>query len=487
MKVRFLFGVVLALAVAGIAGGPSAAAGASTASPGADPGVGNVPQGTQSDAAYAQSVQGFGVSNVDATAQRVSCYRPEVDASAFNDGPNDGYTGVSACPGATTGEDTGAAGPYPTQAGSNPGYPAAAPELVKDHSESDIRVDPTNPQHLIGSSKWIVSAEGYNHLLGFYESFDGGATWPLQGHIPGYEGWTDNTDPVGAFDTYGNYYELNLPYQFYYNKDGSHNFQINQNKEPNPAVSPEVISVSVRPHGAIGPNDWITTRDGQPDIVAPYDSKGREPDKQWIGIDTNPTSPFFNRVYAMWALFDGCCTAQPFFSYAQAYADGSHSDWSAPLQLPQGPNNPQGVTYLLPHADPDGVVYTTITNTAPTKGYCCDKISLDKSTDGGATWSVVSVVADNITAPAARYANTTFRDGIETSFGLGRQKVNGHYPLYVAYEDDSAGVGNVMLKASFDGGSTWTAPLRVNDNTGAVDEFQPQVETSANGTVGVNF
>src|SRR5712664_4202615 len=50
------FGVVLALAVAGIAGGPSAAAGASTASPGADPGVGNVPQRTQSDAAYAQSV-----------------------------------------------------------------------------------------------------------------------------------------------------------------------------------------------------------------------------------------------------------------------------------------------------------------------------------------------------------------------------------------------------------------------------------------------
>ena len=145
MEVRVLLGVVLALAVAGIAGASSAAAGASSASSGVDPGVGNVPQGTQTDAAYAQSVQGFGVTNVDATTQRISCYRPEVDASAFNDGPNDAYTGVSACPGATTGEDTGAAGPYPTQVGSNPGYPAAAPQLVKDHSESDIRVDPTNP------------------------------------------------------------------------------------------------------------------------------------------------------------------------------------------------------------------------------------------------------------------------------------------------------------------------------------------------------
>ncbi len=58
-------------------------------------------------------------------------------------------------------------------------------------------------RHLIGQSKWFVSAEGYNHLLGFYESWDGGATWPVQGHVPGYEGWTDNTDPVGAFDPWG--------------------------------------------------------------------------------------------------------------------------------------------------------------------------------------------------------------------------------------------------------------------------------------------
>jgi len=93
-----------------------------------------------------------------------------------------------------------------------------------------------HPAHLIGSSKWCVSAEGYNHLLGFYESFDGGKTWPIQGHIPGYEGWTDNTDPVGAFDGFGNFYELVLAYQFFYNADGTHNLQTNPNREPNPAV-----------------------------------------------------------------------------------------------------------------------------------------------------------------------------------------------------------------------------------------------------------
>jgi hypothetical protein len=137
-----------------------------------------VAQVNQSDSAYAGSFVANGVANVFATTQKSSCYTPEVPYFT-SDGPNDGYTGMSACNGASnTGEDLG---PYPTQAGSNPGYPASTPMLVKDHSESDIRIDPTNPSHIISSVKWFVSAEGYNHLLGFFESFDGGATWPVQG------------------------------------------------------------------------------------------------------------------------------------------------------------------------------------------------------------------------------------------------------------------------------------------------------------------
>src|SRR5947207_2632554 len=232
-----------------------------------------VPQGTQSDRSYAASYAANQVSNVDATGRAVSCYRPEVPYFTSN-GPVDGYSGMSACPGATTGEDTGAAGPYATQVGSNPGYPAAGPMLVKSRSESDIRVDPTNRLHLIGTSKWFVSAEGYNHLLGFYESFDGGSTWPVSGHIPGHEGWPDNTD---------------------------------------------------------------------------------------------------------------------------ARADGTHSDWSAPIPLPIPPHTPQGATYLLPHVTADGTVYTTLTGENPAHRDFGATISVLRSTDGGASWSVVGTPAANIT------------------------------------------------------------------------------------------
>jgi hypothetical protein len=454
------------------------------------PGVGNVPQGTQSDAAYAASFALKNVTNVFATTQQVSCYRPEVSAAQFNDGPNDGYSGESACPstGATTGENTGAAAPYATQSGSRAGYPMSGPQLVKDHSESDLRVDPVHSKHLIGSSKWIVSAEGYNHLLGFYESFDGGKSWPVQGHIPGYEGWTDNTDPIGAFDGFGNFYELILPYQFTYDSNGHHDFNVGG--LPNPSQPSEAITVSVHPWAATpSAGNWITTHNGAPDVIVSYDSVGNAVDKQWLTIDANPTSPHYNRVYAMWVDFRGPYGSIPWVSYADARSNGTHSDWSQPAKLPFPPIS-QGVTYLLPHVAPNGDVYTTVTNAPNTNsgGHESDAIFLDKSTDGGASWITVSTVVDAVTPPPLIYPNTTFRDGIENTFAVGNQlDAQGLYPLYVAYEDFSAGVDNVILTVSYDGGSTWSAPIQVNDNAAPVDEFQPNLAVTANGTVSVNF
>ena len=438
---------------------------------------------TQSDSAYASSFGANSVRNVFATSQKTSCYRPEVNY-AVNNGPNDGFDGETACPGSNTGENTG---PYPTQVGSNAGFATGPAALVKNHSESDIRVDPTNPAHLIGSVKWFVSAEGYNHLLGFYESFDGGLTWPVQGHIPGYEGWTDNTDPVGAFDGYGNYYELILPYQFFYTSGGGHSYQTNPNKEPNPAVPAEAISIAVRPHGSTTATQWLTTHNGGPDYVAPYAAKGQEPDKQWITIDTNPTSPFYNTVYAMWAVFDGI-NSKPVVSIAHANPNGTHTDWSAPKILPTV-NNTASDTYLLPHVAPDGTVYTSVTNFPSKHGRCCITVYVDKSSDGGKTWQALSTAISQITVPAfvGGYANTTFTDGIDNTFTVGLVQVNGHYPLYIAYNERRTTVSNVLITASYDGGITWTPPVQVNDNQSPVDEFQPNLAAAANGTVAVNF
>jgi hypothetical protein len=481
---------VLALLGLGLASSPAISA----TTPGLDPGIGNVPQRLQSDQAYSRSYGAHSVTNVFVTSRKVSCYRPEVPVAA-NNGPNDGYTGETACPGAMTRENTGAAAIYPTQVGSRPPYPATGSMLVTDHSESDIRIDPLNPMHVIGSSKWFTGAEGYNHLLGFYESWDGGKTWPTMGHIPGYEGWTDNTDPVGAFDAYGNYYEAILPYQFYYDKSGHKKYE--PGNEPNPAVPNEAVSVAVRPHGARGVNDWITTHSGHPDYVFTTAAGfGQEPDKQWIAIDRNKTlpngspNPNYNRIYVSYVNFNGN-GSKPYMQTAIARADGSHSDWTSPVLLPTANSNSNN-TYLYPHIDPAGVVYTPLINYVAGNGGCCVDVLMDYSTDGGVTWIGPSLVAHNVKTPPLSgpgYANTTFEDGIEETFAVGNHPSSlGHYPIYVAYESKSSGSGNILLTASYDQGTTWTYPIQVNDNISpSVDEFQPNLAVAADGTVSVSF
>lgn len=463
---------VMACAIALFAFAPAFAHAATP--PGRDPGVGNVPQGVQSDAAYASSYQSNHVTNLFVTSRQTSCYVPEVPAP-----------GNVPCPGATTGEDVG---PYSQQATSMPGYPAPTPMLVTDHSESDIQVDPTNPMHLIGSSKWFTGAGGYNHLVGFYESWDGGATWPVMGHVPGYEGFTDNTDPAGAFDAYGNYYEALLPYQFFYDKSGHRKYETGN--EPNPGIDNEAVSVAVRPHGATGARDWITTHNGRPDNVFVTNAGlGQEPDKEWIAIDRNPTvhgtrNPNFNRIYFTFVNFNGH-GSKPYVSTAVANPNGTHSDWTPPVLLPTGNGASNNNTYLYPRVDPDGVVYTPVVNYVSQTGSCCVDIYVDYSADGGVTWNGPLLAASGIHTPplsGAGYENTTFEDGIEESFNVGS------HALYLAYESKSSGHGNLLLTASYDQGRSWTFPVQVNDNASPnVDEFQPNVAVGQDGTVSVNF
>jgi len=465
--------LVLAAALTGVGASAAGSKPVVTGSSGA-----TIVQATQDDPTYAGSSSA--VSNVFATSEQLkSCFTPEVPYFT-NLGPALGYTGMTACDHADTGEDLG---PYPSQAGSNPGYPASSPMLVKDHSESDIRIDPTDPNHIIGTTKWFVSAEGYNHQLGFYESTDGGQTWNVQGHIPGFEGWTDSTDPVGAFDTFGNFWFFDLAYQFFYDKNEGHNFTVGKSQEPNPVQPAEVVGVTMRPHGATTATDWTS-----PEIVAAYDSKGNEPDKQWITVDTGAASPFKNRIYTMWVDFH-TLTPVPYVSYSDVSRDGTtNGPWSTPQKLPEPPHVPQGSTYLLPHVAPDGTVYTTVTNFDPAKQFGSGAVTfIDKSTDGGQTWTTLPATISIARTPPLQYANTTFRDGIEDTFAVGPVKdaATHAYPLYVAYEDYSAGVGNVLLTASTDDGTTWSKPIQVNDNTSAVDEFQPNLSVAPDGTVSV--
>jgi hypothetical protein len=250
-------------------------------------------------------------------------------------------------------------------------------------------------------------------------------------------------------------------------------------------VPPEAVAVSVRPHGATNPNTWITKHNGRPDyVMTAKNANTSDPDKQWIAIDTNPNSPCYRTVYAMYTVFV-LNPSYVFVSTAKANPDGTHTDWTTPQTLPTRAGKPWD-SYLLPHVAPDGTVYTTITNGPPKQGFSSDDIDLVYSKDCGQTWQGPLSVVRGISAPT--YQNTTFREGIVNTFAVGYHPVGGKYPLYVAYEDGATGVSNVWLTASYNEGQSWTAPILVNDNAAPVDELQPNLAVDrASGKVAVAF
>ena len=429
------------------------------------------PQGYQSDSAFADSYAAQHVTSVLATAQRVSCYAPEVFVT-LGLAPTQGYPdgGGTPCPGATTGENTG---PFPTQDVHNPAL------LVKDHSESDVHVDPTDPHHVIGISKWFVNAEGYNHLTGFFESFDGGATWPQQGHIPGYEGWTDNSDPVGAFDPWGNFYVFELAYMFDYNSSGAHNVGTSR---VNPSQPRSVMGIAVRRRGAASAADWLTTHAGKPDYVATTPFNGMDTfDKQWMAIDTNPKSKHLGRVYVTWAIGGGDDSLRIYSSHADARPDGTHTDWSRPALAFQQVSG-SGDNGSLPHVAPDGTVWLETSSFRDGGGPFI--ASLTSSRNGGATWTKRRVIVRHL---QSAYDNTTFRAAFGEAFTVGSKKVGKFYPLYLAYENGPNGPVGIYLTASFDGGRHWRRSIRVNDNRSVAEALQPGIAVAPNGTVVVSF
>ena len=108
--------------------------------------------------------------------------------------------------GAAGGYETDTAGVVNVQASTTPisqPCPSAAPwlrdsdvcasrwsQFANDKSESDLAVDPTNPDHIVGMSKAFFSPKDYLFELVWYDSTDGGQTWK-SGILPGYDEWMD--------------------------------------------------------------------------------------------------------------------------------------------------------------------------------------------------------------------------------------------------------------------------------------------------------
>ena len=315
--------------------------------------------------------------------------------------------------------------------------------------EVTIAVDPRNPNVLVaGGQDLRLKSIGEHRWHGYYRSTDNGQTWSSS-LLPGFPSDTSpqglssplhksnvTSDPVLAFDRAGNVYYAGLVF----------------NLTSTGSVGNTVAFV------AKYVNDGLTYS-GVTLITGPLSA-----DKEWIAVDTTG-GPNDGNVYMA---FDAQLTvASPFATLFTRSTDGG-STFSAPFYAPADQTG--GLPGVA--VDLSGNVYVSSDAFDPVTGANLYYVQVSKLVNGGA--SVVQTVravnpASWLTGPPS---GASFR-----AFTI-PQIAADNKGVYVIFDDLRQGNASVFLTRSTDGGSSWTAPLRVNDVSQG-QHFFPTIAVSA--------
>jgi PKD repeat protein len=307
-------------------------------------------------------------------------------------------------------------------------------------NEPSIAVNPHNPNHVVASSNdYRLVDVGLDVHPGYYVSFDGGNTWPGDGVIDlstipnGQAGG----DPSMAIHDVNNVYFGYIAFNRTIDNAGG-------------------VYVSKSTDGGL---TW-----GDPVPVA-LNTLTIFQDKDYITVDATG-GPHDGNVYVTWTRF-----ASDYPIYFSRSTDGGAS-FSAGVKISDASlNSCQG---SIPVVGPNGEIYVAWLN------YDTSAIRLTKSLDGGLTFSTPVKVADISEIPSP-LPGGSFRNDSFPSMAV--DPTNGY--VYVVWSDYRNGDADIYFTRSTDGGTTWSTPLRINDDTLGNDfhQFFPWIATSPNGKV----
>ncbi|MDH5246392.1 MAG: glycoside hydrolase [Betaproteobacteria bacterium] len=349
--------------------------------------------------------------------------------------------------------------------GDTPFAPTCAPLNGTLYSNAEVEpylaVNPTNPQNLIGVWQQDRWSNGGARGLMTAASFDGGRTWERRavpftrcsGGHPGNGGdYERASDPWVSFGPDGTAWQVALALSGTSFTSGSTN----------------AITVS---RSADGGRTWSNPR------ALIVDGDAFFNDKEAITAD--PTDARY--VYVAW---DRLRRTGGGPSYFARTADGG-ATWE-PAREVFDPGNTAQTINNIPVVLSDGTLALFFTRIDYVAGRNVLSLRLMLSPDKGATWGApITIASLQSVATFDPESGTAVRDAAllgSIAAGPGRQ-------LAVAWQDArfSAGERNgIALSRSFDGGLTWTAPVRINRAPSA-QAFIPTVAIRTDGLLGVSY
>jgi len=214
------------------------------------------------------------------------------------------------------------------------------------------------------------------------------------------------------------------------------------------------------------------------------------PAYSWFAADTSVGSPYLNNLYAS-AVAIGPPGDQSENEVVVAHSNDGGATWhNAPVDPLQFDPAVDNFTNMA--VGKDGTVYIAWLH-CPKDGkdaHCDDGSAymvFSKSTNGGATWSVPSLIREvnmpfNWTLP-----NSSVR--VYNYPVLGVDNGSGQYTgcIYVVMYSWTGAYLRVAVIRSTDGGQTWSKPVPVAPPTANHDQFFPWLSVSPTGLVGVSW
>ena len=210
-------------------------------------------------------------------------------------------------------------------------------------------------------------------------------------------------------------------------------------------------------------------------------------DKNLANTDEAPSSAYYGRSYVVWSDF-----AQAAPNIVFSFTTNSGVSWSAPASIntPIASHYSQGCDIVV---NTTGTVYVTWANPILGSPYTETSFGFAKSTNGGASWTVTDpVFAGNGirgTFPTKNSLRVNSFPRIDVDKSGGSR--NGW--IYIVTSQKSlAPAGSdpdIVLHSSSDGGATWTAGVRVNQDPINNGKFQwfPVVKVDEFGGVNVAY